>query len=161
MLPTAADLSVPIVLMHMRGTPETMQTMTEYRNVVGEVAESLRLLSERAEQHGIPKYMQILDPGIGFAKNFEGNLLLIRHLDKIQKACGNVPMLLGPSRKGFIGKITGEKVAEMRDFGTAAACVASAMSGNENGFSPSHIFRVHNVKGVKQALMVADALNKV
>ena len=156
MLETVRDLHVPIVLMHMRGTPETMQQMTQYNDVVEEVSNSLRILSEKAEKAGIPRWLHILDPGIGFAKNLEQNLSLIKNTHEIREAVSNCPLLLGPSRKGFIGKITGESDAEKRDFGTLASCL-SAMMGNTEKLPPT-ILRVHNVKGIKQGTQIFEAI---
>ena len=79
MFATVAELGVPIILMHMRGTPETMQSMTEYEDVVAEVVVALLGRSRQAEKAGIPRWMQVLDPGIGCAKHLRGNLLLLKH----------------------------------------------------------------------------------
>ena len=99
---------------------------------------------------------QVLDPGIGFAKDFEQNLSLLKHSDEMRQLVNNYPLLLGPSRKGFIGKITGVASAKERDYGTVAACILGSMS--RSGTLPPTILRVHNVKGVKQAAMVMDAV---
>ncbi len=156
MLETVRDLHVPIVLMHMRGTPETMQHMTQYDNVVEEVSNSLRILSENAEKAGIPRWLHILDPGIGFAKNLDQNLSLIKNTDDIREAVSCCPLLLGPSRKGFIGKVTGESNAEKRDFGTLASCLSAVMG--KTGKLPATILRVHNVKGIKQGTKIFEAI---
>ena len=156
MLETVKDLHVPIVLMHMRGTPETMQQMTQYENVVEDVSSSLLELSEKAEKAGIPRWLHILDPGIGFAKDLDQNLSLIKNTDDIREAVSNCPLLLGPSRKGFIGKITGETTAEKRDFGTLASCLCALMG--KNGKLPPTILRVHNVEGLKQGTKIFEAI---
>ncbi len=156
MLDTVKKLKVPIVLMHMRGTPETMQQMTQYDNVVEEVAMSLLQLSKNAEKAGIPRWLHILDPGIGFAKDVSQNLSLIKHADDIREVLSNCPLLLGPSRKGFIGKITGEADAKNRDFGTLASCL-SAMRGRESKLPPT-ILRVHNVEGIRQGTKMFEAI---
>ena len=96
--------------------------------------------------------MQILDPGIGFAKTWEQSLLLLANYVSLRVSLNDSPILTGVSRKGFIGNITGEKTPNKRDYGTAGVCAAIARSGGTN------IFRVHNVYGVKQAVMMADAL---
>ena len=158
MLSTVAELGVPVILMHMRGTPESMQKMTEYDDVVQEVVDSLLERSRNAENAGIPRWMQVLDPGIGFAKTLNGNLLLLKSLSTIRSALGDMPILLGTSRKGFIGKITGESIAEERDYGSAASCVAALCLGSSHG--GCNIIRVHNVKGMKQASMLMDAIRK-
>jgi dihydropteroate synthase len=158
MLSTVAQLGVPIVLMHMRGTPESMQNMTTYDDVVEDVVNGLLDRSNEAEKAGIPRWIQVLDPGIGFAKDINGNLLLLKKLATIRSKVGGVPMLLGTSRKGFIGKLTGETKAEERDYGTVASCVAALCLGN--GPVGCNILRVHNVKAAKQAAQVMDAIIK-
>ena len=158
MLATVAALQVPMVLMHMRGTPKTMQSMTEYGDVVSEVASALLERSQEAERAGIPRWMQILDPGIGFAKDFDGNLKLLKHCGKLRSLVEDYPILLGPSRKGFIGAITGETIPAERDYGTAAACLAGIF-GQDNG-NGCTILRVHNVRGIKQAAQVMDAIQR-
>ena len=159
MLATVAALQVvPMVLMHMRGTPKTMQSMTEYGDIVSEVASSLLERSQEAERAGIPRWMQVLDPGIGFAKDFDGNLKLLKHCGKLRSLVEDYPILLGPSRKGFIGAITGETIPAERDYGTGAACLAGIF-GPDNG-NGCTILRVHNVRGIKQAAQVMDAIQR-
>jgi 2-amino-4-hydroxy-6-hydroxymethyldihydropteridine diphosphokinase/dihydropteroate synthase len=165
MLSTVAELQVPIVLMHMRGTPESMQTLTDYESqggVVDSVVNALLQRSRAAEEAGIPRWMQILDPGIGFAKDLDGNLSLLKHYSEIRSQLGDMPLLLGTSRKGFIGMISGESVAEERDFGTVGSCITALCLGNGNGrnrcYIGCNILRVHNVKGAKQATSVMDAI---
>ena len=167
MLAFAAELEVPIILMHMRGTPKSMQGLVNYDVEGGVVTGVVRALLERsraAEEAGIAKWMQILDPGIGFAKNLEGNLTLLKHYSNIRTDLGDFPMLLGTSRKGFIGHITGETVAEERDFGTIGSCVAALCLGNNGRDSPftlgCNILRVHNVKAAKQSTSIMDAIVK-
>jgi dihydropteroate synthase len=159
MLSTVAQLRVPMILMHLRGTPESMQTLTKYDNVVNDVGNALISRSEAAEQAGIQRWQQVLDPGIGFAKDLTGNLQLLKHYGKLTRLVGDMPMLLGTSRKGFIGHVTGETDAAQRDFGTVASCVAAICLGGTP--SACNILRVHNVKGTKQAVMVMDAIKKV
>lgn len=162
MLSTVAELGVPIILMHMRGTPETMQTLTNYDNVIENVAEGLLERSRAAEACGIPKWLQVLDPGIGFAKDMRGNLSLLKNLGKLRSLLNGSPLLVGTSRKGFIGRITGEEKAEERDYGTVAANVAAlCIEQTENKSDDSDvctILRVHNVRATKQALSLLDAL---
>ena len=161
MLPTVAELGVPIVLMHMRGTPETMQQETSYDDVVADVVSSLITRSRRAEDAGIPRWLQILDPGIGFAKDLNGNLLLLRNLASIRSQVGDIPILLGTSRKGFIGKLSGTTIADERDFGSLASVIASLCLGESSSSSVcSTIIRVHNVKGSKQGTIIMDAIKK-
>jgi dihydropteroate synthase len=159
MLSTVAQLRVPMILMHLRGTPETMQTLTTYDSVVNDVGTSLVRRSQAAERAGIQRWQQVLDPGIGFAKDLRGNLQLLKHYGKLTRLVGDMPMLLGTSRKGFIGHITGETDAAQRDFGTVASCVAAICLGGAS--SACNILRVHNVKGTKQAVLVMDAIKEV
>jgi dihydropteroate synthase len=155
MLETVAQMRVPMILMHTRGTPETMQQMTEYGDVVSDVAAALLERSREAEQAGIPRWMQVLDPGIGFAKDLRENLLLLKKMSTLRSLLRDYPILLGTSRKGFIGKIANETNPEARDFGTVASCVAALCLGDSHGCS---ILRVHNVEGMKQAAIVMDAI---
>jgi len=158
MLNTVAELGVPMVLMHMRGTPQTMQSMTEYDDVVNNVAAALVERSVAAERAGIPRWMQILDPGIGFAKDLQGNLLLLKSLSQVRSIVGDVPLLLGTSRKGFIGKLTGVADAKERDPGTIASTVAALCIGQ--GAGDCSVVRVHNVAAIKQGMVVMDAIRK-
>lgn len=172
MFATVASLSVPMIIMHMRGNPKTMQSLTDYSSgvhdegggsngeVVSVVARELMQRSAAAEAAGIPRWLQIVDPGIGFSKDMHGNLSLLKGVHFLRRYCDNLPFLFGPSRKGFIGKITGEKNPEDRDYGTIAACLASiqSSSGDCEMDEACKILRVHNVKAVKQAVMVFDAI---
>lgn len=158
MLSTVGKLKVPMVLMHMRGTPETMQSMTQYDDVVVEVASALMKQSTAAEEAGIPRCLQILDPGIGFAKDLEHNLSLLKHSSDMRSLVEDIPLLLGPSRKGFIGKITGENAASQRDFGTLSSCLAGLVD-SDGKLAPT-ILRVHNVKGIVQGIRIMEAILK-
>jgi dihydropteroate synthase len=133
-----------------------MQTFAQYEDVVSEVSEELMRQSKAAEKAGIPLWLQVLDPGIGFAKDLEHNLSLMKHSSSMRKMVNDIPLLLGPSRKGFIGKITGEAVAEERDFGSLAACMSSLI--DEHGKLAPTILRVHNVKGIKQGVQIMEAI---
>ncbi|HEX2080775.1 MAG TPA: dihydropteroate synthase [Longimicrobium sp.] len=139
-----------LVLMHMRGTPQTMQRLADYGDVVEEVAEELAECLARADAAGIARERVVLDPGIGFAKTAEQNLALIAGLARIQARLGR-PVLLGPSRKSFIGALLGGIPADARDAGTVGACVAGLARG-------ARLFRVHDVRAARQALDVADAI---
>lgn len=158
MLPVVSRLGVPIILMHMRGTPESMQEMTEYEDVVEDVIDALLERSRAAAAAGIPRWLQVVDPGIGFAKDIDGNLSLLKHMGRIRKRVGNMPILLGTSRKGFIGKLTGETNAEDRDFGTVGSCVAALCLNGEA--SDCDILRVHNVKAARDGALVMDAIRR-
>jgi len=139
---------VPIVLMHMQGTPQTMQQNPTYENVVEEVAEFLRLKAEEATQAGIAADRIIIDPGIGFGKNLDHNLALLRGLPAF--AALGLPLLVGSSRKAFIGRIL-DLGPDERLEGSIAAAVAAALAG-------ANMVRVHDVKEAVRALRVADAV---
>jgi dihydropteroate synthase len=142
MFSTVAALGVPIILMHMRGNPKTMQSHVNYDDVGGVVdgvAKELLCRSVNAEAAGIPRWLQIIDPGIGFAKDLKGNLSLIRNIDTLRRSCDNLPILFGPSRKGFIGKITGVTNPEDRDYGMIAACLASIQYGGDYNYEACNI----------------------
>jgi len=166
MLRTVGELGVPMIIMHMRGTPETMQSMTAYDDVVTEVADTLMHQSDRAaEEYGVHRWVQVIDPGIGFAKDLRGNLLLLQNIGHIRSKAGGLPILIGSSRKGFIGKIAGATDPETRDPGTIASFVGSLCleEAQRGGFSTSrqqrcNIVRVHNVKDCKQAAMIMDSI---
>ncbi|KAL4451314.1 hypothetical protein ABPG77_009386 [Micractinium sp. CCAP 211/92] len=152
-----AELGVPYVLMHMRGTPQDMQQRqhTAYADVVADVAAELASAARRAMEAGIEPWRLVLDPGLGFAKTQGGNLQLMAQLPALRAALPaplrRLPLLLGPSRKGFLGKLTGRERAADRDFATAAAaalCVAGGAS----------MIRAHNVEAVRDAVRVADAV---
>ncbi len=144
----AAAHGASMVLMHSRATPKDMQDHTRYHDVVGEVRDFLAAAADLAVGAGVPRDRIILDPGIGFAKDLEGNLALLKNLDELV-ALGH-PVLLGPSRKSFIGAITGLPV-EQRLGPTIAVCAVAVMSG-------VRILRVHDVAEVLPAVQVADAL---
>jgi len=156
MFETVGKLKVPMIIMHMRGTPETMQSMTQYNDVVVDVSSALMKQSDEAEKAGIPRWMQILDPGIGFAKDLEHNLSLLKHSSKMRSLVNEIPLLIGTSRKGFIGKLTGEEIAENRDFGTLASCMA-CLVGMDGKLAPT-ILRVHNVKGIRQGIHTIEEI---
>jgi dihydropteroate synthase/2-amino-4-hydroxy-6-hydroxymethyldihydropteridine diphosphokinase len=160
MLATVAELGVPMVLMHMRGTPQTMQSLVDYNeSVVEEVGQALVVASEAAAAAGIPQWIQILDPGIGFAKDTTGNLHLLQNLARLRAVTGHLPLLLGTSRKGFLGRLTGVKVAADRDYASVASCVAAlCLEGVES--SSGTMLRVHNPAATTQAVQVMDAIRK-
>jgi dihydropteroate synthase len=145
-----ADRDVPVVLMHMQGTPKTMQTNPQYEDVLGEVKSFLADAIHRAEEAGIDRSKIIVDPGIGFGKTVAHNLLLIKDLSALQPL--GVPVLIGPSRKSFISKLLGPG-DERREVGTQAAVTAAAMNG-------AHIVRVHDVERTRETLKLADAIRE-
>lgn len=143
--------------MHMRGTPRTMNKMAHYPNgVVEDVGRELLERVKAAKAAGIHPWRIILDPGIGFAKNQEQNLELLRRLGELRAYPGlqGMPWLVGTSRKGFIGKITGMQKADERLLGTAAAVTASIAGGAD-------IVRVHDVPEMAQVVKMADAMYRV
>lgn len=149
MLPTAAALAVPIVLMHMRGTPATMQNLTQYDDVVKEVGDHLAVRRAAALQLGIPAWNVLLDPGVGFAKKGAQNLELLRRCRELVERVQPTPVLIGASRKRFIGDILGEPEAKHRTFGNAAA-TSAAIVGRAD------VVRVHEVKEMVQTAKVCD-----
>jgi dihydropteroate synthase len=142
------DYGACIVIMHMRGAPATMQSKARYKNVVKEIIEELKISVEKCLGVGIKKERIIVDPGIGFAKTVDHNLTLINHLGRLNIL--RCPILLGTSRKSFIGQIL-QKEAGDRLMGTAATVTAGVMQG-------AHIVRVHDVKPIKETLKVTDAI---
>jgi len=136
----------PVVLMHMRGTPKTMQHDPTYGDVTQEVKEYLRGRIETARMAGAA--CTVIDPGIGFGKTAQQNLRLIRELRSFEEL--GQPILVGPSRKSFIGTLLGLP-PEQRVEGTAAAVAVSIMNG-------AHIVRVHDVREMKRVAQVSDAL---
>ncbi|MFA5118112.1 MAG: dihydropteroate synthase [Candidatus Omnitrophota bacterium] len=138
-----------VVLMHMQGKPLTMQHKPSYQSVMDEITAYLNNAVLRATEAGIAENKIVIDPGIGFGKNYLHNLEILKHLKEL-KAIGK-PVLIGPSRKSFIGKIIGEP-EDSRLFGTLASCVVAAQNG-------AHIVRVHDVKAVSQALKTADTIH--
>ncbi len=149
MLPVVAQLDVPIVLMHMRGTPQTMQQLTEYQDLMGEIYEFLERQIAVAVAAGIERSRLIIDPGIGFAKTAEQNLEILRQLPTLRSL--DVPILVGPSRKSFIGRILNQPDPKGRIWGTAAACCAAIAGATD-------IMRVHDVLEMRDVCRVADAI---
>ena len=137
-----------VVVMHMRGDPHTMDARASYRDVAAEVAAELAERRDAALAAGIPREAVVLDPGLGFAKTTAHNLALLDRLATIT-ALGH-PVMVGPSRKRFLGAVTGRPV-DRRDPATAAACVAARLRG-------ARLFRVHDVAAAREALAVADAV---
>ncbi|TMA41767.1 MAG: dihydropteroate synthase [Deltaproteobacteria bacterium] len=137
-----------VCLMHMRGTPADMQSRATYSDLHGEVAQELTEALERARAAGIPDERIALDPGLGFAKTGVQNLTLLRRLRELTQL--GRPLVVGASRKSFIGAATGRPAPE-RLFGSVAAAVIGASNG-------ASVLRVHDVKATREALAVADAV---
>jgi dihydropteroate synthase len=143
-----AEAGCPVCLMHMQGQPKTMQEDPHYDDVVGEVLEFLEQRMAFALSRGVREEQIILDPGIGFGKTAEHNLSLLRHLDRLVEL--GRPVLLGASRKRFLGAILGAE-PDQRAIGTVATTVLGVQAG-------AHIFRVHDVRPNFEALRVALAV---
>ncbi|KFH42943.1 Folic acid synthesis protein-like protein [Hapsidospora chrysogenum ATCC 11550] len=157
MLPTVARLGKTICLMHMRGTPRTMSKLNSYPDgLIPTVASELLERVAAAEAAGIRRWRIILDPGIGFAKNQEQNLELLRRLDDLRHWPGleNFPWLVGSSRKKFVGKITGVDEPSERVWGTAATVAAAVQGGAD-------VVRVHDVYETGMVAKMSDAIWRV
>jgi len=146
----AAKAEVPLILMHMKGTPQSMQKNPVYNDVVAEILGFLEHTIERAKQAGINENLIIVDPGIGFGKTFDNNLEIIRDLSHFRSL--KRPVLLGSSNKAFIGNIL-DKEAHERDTGTMATIAAGVMNG-------AHIVRVHNVRKAVETVKIIDAIKR-
>jgi dihydropteroate synthase len=149
MLSTVAGLKVPIVLMHIRGNPKTMQNLTAYEDLIGEICNFLRQQADRAIAAGIPADRIMLDPGIGFAKTAAQNLEILRQLPRFREL--GYPLLIGTSRKSFIGRILNQPDPQQRVWGTAATCCA-AIAGSAD------VLRVHDVAEMREVCQVADVI---
>ena len=153
MLDVAARAKAPLVLMHMRGTPKTMMgdEMKTYHNVVGEVSQYLLERAAACARAGLGKDKVILDPGLGFAKDLEGNLALCHGLGEMTSH--GIPVLLAGSRKGFIGKVLGDLPAEERLEGTMALSAAALYAG-------AQMVRVHDVKENVRLIRMLEAIRR-
>jgi dihydropteroate synthase len=149
MLSSVATMDVPIILMHIRGNPQTMAQFTDYQNLIHEIYNFLAKQIAAAVAAGIDQRKIIIDPGIGFAKNYEQNLEIFRRLSELRQL--NCPILVGASRKSFIGRILNQPDPKARVWGTAAACCAAIFNGAD-------ILRVHDVKEMREVSLVADAI---
>jgi len=147
MLRVLKKYDAAIILMHIRGIPQTMQNHIRYKNVVKEIIDSLRKSIEKCLESGIKSDKIIIDPGIGFGKTVENNLEIIQHLADLKVL--KRPILVGASRKSFIGRILHKDVSE-RILGTIVSVCAAVFNG-------AHIVRAHDVKEIKEAITMADA----
>jgi dihydropteroate synthase len=151
MLKVVQSSSVPVIIMHMQGTPETMQIKPQYHNIIEDI---LFFFKERIcwlEKNGINRNRLIIDPGIGFGKTLLHNLTILKHLGRFSEL--GLPVLLGHSRKRFLGDITGLDITN-RDLPTAVVSGLAAAQGVA-------IVRVHNVPVTRQALLIANAIGSV
>jgi len=149
MLPLVAEKQVPIILMHIRGTPQTMQQLTDYQDLLAEIAAFFQERIAAAVACGVSRSQIGIDPGIGFAKTFSQNLEILRQLSVLRSL--SCPMLVGPSRKSFIGHILEQPDPTQRVWGTAAACCAAIAGGAD-------LVRVHDVAAMRDVCRVADAI---
>ncbi|MBW4619854.1 MAG: dihydropteroate synthase [Cyanosarcina radialis HA8281-LM2] len=149
MFSAVAKLGVPIVLMHIRGTPQTMQQHTDYQDLMAEIYQFLQNRIDSAIAAGIDRRKIVIDPGIGFAKTAAQNLEILKHLSILKKL--RQPLLVGPSRKSFIGQILNRPDPQQRVWGTAAACAAAIAGGAD-------ILRVHDLPQMSEVCRVADAI---
>jgi dihydropteroate synthase len=148
MVSVAVQTDAPIIIMHMKGSPKTMQRDPHYENVIKEIKSFLKKMIEVAAENGIKRDKIIIDPGIGFGKRFEDNLTLIRNLSDFGTL--DQPILVGISRKSFLGKILDLPPGE-REEGTLASAIISVIQG-------AHILRVHEVAPIKRAILVAETI---
>ena len=144
-----AGLNVPVVLMHMKGTPEHMQENPFYENVIDDVKEFFYERIGWAISKGMKREKIIIDPGIGFGKRFEDNIQIIRRLREFKEF--DIPILIGLSRKAFLGAISGEKIPENREAETITANLISIMNG-------ASIIRVHNVRSAVASKKILEKL---
>ena len=152
MAPAAAEHGAGVVLMHMQGTPRTMQNNPVYGCVVDEVGRYLKARMDVAAQNGIARNRMVIDPGIGFGKTVEHNLALLRGVPRLAE-CG-CPVLVAASRKSFIGRITGCESPDRRRAGSLGAAAWAVMHG-------AHILRVHDVIDTcDTAIRIAQRLGK-
>lgn len=149
MLPLAGKLQVPIFLMHMQGEPRTMQENPHYRDVVQDVKKFLNDAILVAKACGIPNHLIAIDPGIGFGKTLDHNLKILKNLRSFMEI--SAPLLLGVSRKSFIGKICDRPDPRDRLYGTIAACSACIAGGAD-------ILRVHDPKEIFDACRISDSI---
>ena len=147
----ASKSEAGLVLMHSRGTPKDMQQLPPVENILAEVTSGLRQSITIAEQHGVRRSSIAIDPGIGFGKTVQQNLELIANLDQLIHAFPDQPLMIGTSRKSFLGKLLNDAPAGERLYGTIATVIASILKG-------AHIVRIHDVKATVEAVRVADAV---
>ena len=154
----AAEYQVPIVLMHMKGTPQNMQVAPRYDNLIAEIKSFLSEATARAEAGGVPRTHIIIDPGIGFGKTFHHNLIIINKLYELKSL--DFPVLVGPSRKAFIrsilkseGNTDIDPDSEIVEAGTQAAIAAAVLRGAD-------IVRVHDVARTRPTAVLCDAIKK-
>lgn len=149
MAATVAKSGAGLVLMHMQGEPKTMQDRPVYDNLMADICRFLRQSMALAAEAGVPEERILVDPGIGFGKTLADNLQVLARLGQL-RTLGR-PILVGPSRKRFLGDLTGVRTPADRTYGTAAACALAVAAG-------ALVLRVHDVPEMRQALAVAGAM---
>ncbi|MBN1864955.1 MAG: dihydropteroate synthase [Victivallales bacterium] len=147
----AAASGAGLILMHMRGTPATMNSLRNYDDLLQDVMRELENAAKKALSAGVPRECLMLDPGIGFAKNKEQNILLIKHISRFSDL--GYPLLVGPSRKSFIGEITGQRDPAKRAWGTAGAVAWLA-------FRQVAFVRVHDVGQMRDVISVVEGFSR-
>jgi len=145
----AAEYEVPIIVMHIKGEPKSMQNRPEYDDLIGEIREYLSISIEIACAGGVSREKIIIDPGIGFGKTFDNNFSILKRIPEFMDL--DCPILIGASRKGFLGSFTGNKPEDRIEESIAASVIAA-----QNG---ANFVRVHDVAATKRALAVADAIS--
>ncbi len=143
-----------LVLMHSRGTPSTLHTLPPIADILPEVTQSLRRSIAVAEGRGVTRAQIALDPGIGFGKSQSQNLELLAKLDALAAELADFPLLVGTSRKSFIGRLLGDAPVEQRLHGTMASVTAAILGG-------AHLVRVHDVRAAVETARIADAIKSV
>jgi dihydropteroate synthase len=149
-----AKFAAGLVLMHSRGTPATMQRLPPVADVLAEVTNSLRSSIAIAQRRGVERESIVIDPGIGFGKTQEQNMELIARLDRLAGAFPDFPILIGTSRKSFVGRLLNDAPVSNRLHGTMASITAAVLHG-------AHIVRVHDVKAAVETVRIADAIHRV
>jgi dihydropteroate synthase len=147
-LQAAAETGLPVCVMHMKGSPATMQLAPQYDDVVAEVYDFLQQQITRCEQGGIPRERLLLDPGFGFGKTLEHNLMLLRRLDEFNRL--GLPLLIGTSRKSMIGQALGREVDERLAGSLATVALAVERGGR--------IIRVHDVAATVDVVRMTEAV---
>jgi len=150
----AAAAKAGLVLMHSRGVPRDMQQLPPMADALNEVIAGLQDSVALANQSGVARENIAIDPGIGFGKTVEQNVELIAELDRLRENFPGMPLLIGTSRKSFLGRLLNGAPANQRQHGTIATLVAAVLRG-------AHIVRVHDVKSAVEALKIADAIRRV
>ena len=147
----AAEAGAGLILMHSRGTPATMQKLPPVADALREVAQGLRASVAMAERRGVRRGQIAIDPGIGFGKTAEQNVELVARLGRLAAEFCDLPLVVGTSRKSFVGKLLGDAPADRRLHGTMASVTAAILAG-------AHVVRVHDVRACVETARVADAI---